>query len=142
MLTPKRTKYRRPQRDSNDGEAKGGTEVNFGEYGLKALDGAWITNRQIEASRIAMTRYMKRQGKVWIRIFPHLAKTAKPLEVRMGSGKGAPDGFVAVVKRGTIMFEVGEVSEAIAREALRLAAHKLPIKTKVVRKESGDSNES
>jgi len=142
MLTPKRTKYRRPHRVSYEGEAKGGTEVNFGEYGLKALDGAWITNRQIEASRIAMTRYMKRQGKVWIRIFPHLAKTAKPLEVRMGSGKGAPDGFVAVVKRGTIMFEVGEVSEAIAREALRLAAHKLPIKTKVVRKESGDSNES
>ncbi|MGS0972611.1 MAG: 50S ribosomal protein L16 [Candidatus Izemoplasmataceae bacterium] len=142
MLTPKRTKYRRPHRVSYEGQAKGGTEVSFGEYGLKALDGAWITNRQIESARIAMTRYMKRQGKVWIRIFPHLAKTAKPLEVRMGSGKGAPDGFVAVVKKGTIMFEVGEVSEAIAKEALRLASHKLPIKTKVVRKESGDSNES
>lgn len=142
MLTPKRTKYRRPHRVSYEGQAKGGTEVSFGEYGLKALDGAWITSRQIEAARIAMTRYMKRQGKVWIRIFPHLAKTAKPLEVRMGSGKGAPDGFVAVVKQGTVMFEVGEVSEAIAREALRLASHKLPIKTKVVRKESGDSNES
>lgn len=142
MLTPKRTKYRRPHRVSYEGQAKGGTEVSFGEYGLKALDGAWITNRQIEAARIAMTRYMKRQGKVWIRIFPHLAKTAKPLEVRMGSGKGAPDGFVAVVKQGTIMFEVGEVSEAVAKEALRLASHKLPIKTKVVRKESGDSNES
>jgi large subunit ribosomal protein L16 len=142
MLTPKRTKYRRPHRVSYEGQAKGGTEVSFGEYGLKALDGAWITSRQIEASRIAMTRYMKRQGKVWIRIFPHIAKTAKPLEVRMGSGKGAPDGFVAVVKQGTVMFEVGEVSEAVAREALRLAAHKLPIKTKVVRKESGDSNES
>jgi len=142
MLTPKRTKYRRPHRVSYEGQAKAGTEVSFGEYGLKALDGAWITNRQIESARIAMTRYMKRQGKVWIRIFPHLAKTAKPLEVRMGSGKGAPDGFVAVVKKGTIMFEVGEVSEAVAKEALRLASHKLPIKTKVVRKESGDSNES
>src|SRR6056297_601291 len=115
MLTPKRTKYRRPHRVSYEGQAKGGTEVSFGEYGLKALDGAWITSRQIEASRIAMTRYMKRQGKVWIRIFPHIAKTAKPLEVRMGSGKGAPDGFVAVVKQGTVMFEVGEVSEAVAR---------------------------
>lgn len=142
MLTPKRTKYRRPHRVSYEGKAKGGTAINFGEYGLMSLQGAWITNRQIEAARIAMTRYMKRQGKVWIRIFPHMAKTAKPLEVRMGSGKGSPDGFVAVVKEGTIMFEVGGVSVEIAREALRLASHKLPVKTKFIRRESGDSNES
>lgn len=142
MLTPKRTKYRRPHRVSYEGKAKGGTYISFGEYGLKSMQGAWITNRQIEAARIAMTRYMKRQGKVWIRIFPHLAKTAKPLEVRMGSGKGSPDGFVAVVKAGVVMFEIGGVSEEIAREALRLASHKLPVKTKIVKKESGDSNES
>ncbi|PAT02517.1 50S ribosomal protein L16 [Candidatus Izimaplasma bacterium ZiA1] len=142
MLTPKRTKYRRPHRVSYEGKAKGGTEVSFGEFGLQSTQGAWITNRQIEAARIAMTRYMKRQGKVWIRIFPHLAKTAKPLEVRMGSGKGAPEGWVAVVKEGTVMFELAGVSEEIARESLRLAAHKLPVKTKIIRKESGDSSES
>jgi len=142
MLTPKRTKYRRPHRVSYEGVAKGGTEINFGDYGLVAGTGAWITNRQIEAARVAMTRYMKRQGKVWIRIFPHMAKTAKPLEVRMGSGKGAPDGFVAVVKQGVVMFEIGGVSEDIAKEALRLASHKLPIKTKFVKRESGDSSES
>jgi large subunit ribosomal protein L16 len=142
MLTPKRTKYRRPHRVSYEGKAKGGTKVSFGEFGLQSNAGAWITNRQIEAARIAMTRYMKRQGQVWIRIFPHMAKTAKPLEVRMGSGKGAPDGFVAVVKEGTIMFEVGGVSEEIAREALRLASHKLPVTTKFVKRESGDSNEN
>jgi large subunit ribosomal protein L16 len=107
-----------------------------------ANQGAWITNRQIEAARVALTRYMKRQGKVWIRIFPHMAKTAKPLEVRMGSGKGAPDGFVAVVKEGTIMFEIGGVTEEIAREALRLASHKLPVTTKFVKRESGDGSES
>src|SRR6056297_1001348 len=139
MLMPKRTKYRRPHRVSYEGFAKGGTEITFGEYGLKALDGAWITSRQIEASRIAMTRYMKRAGKVWIKIFPHLAKTKKPLEVRMGSGKGAPEEWVAVVKKGTVMFEVAGASEELAKEALRLAAHKLPIRTKFVRKESGDS---
>lgn len=132
MLMPKRTKYRRPHRISYEGKAKGGTTVAFGEYGLKAQSGAWITNRQIEAARIAMTRYMKRYGKVWIRIFPQLAKTAKPLEVRMGSGKGAPDGWVAVVKEGKIMFEIAGVSEEVAREALRLASHKLPVKTKFV----------
>ncbi len=142
MLTPKRVKYRRPHRVSYEGVAKGGTTISFGEYGLKSLQGAWITNRQIEAARIAMTRYMKRQGQVWIRIFPHLAKTSKPLEVRMGSGKGSPDGFVAVVKEHVIMFEIGGVSEEIAREALRLAAHKLPVKTKIIKKESGDSNAS
>ncbi len=141
MLTPKRTKYRRPHRVSYEGKAKGGTKVSFGEFGLQSNQGAWITNRQIEAARIAMTRYMKRQGKVWIRIFPHMAKTAKPLEVRMGSGKGSPDGFVAVVKEGTIMFEIGGVPEEIAREALRLASHKLPVTTKFVKRESGDSNE-
>lgn len=132
MLMPKRTKYRRPHRVSYEGKAKGGTTVAFGEYGLQAQAGAWITNRQIEAARIAMTRYMKRYGKVWIRIFPHLSKTSKPLEVRMGSGKGAPDGWVAVVKEGRIMFEIAGVPEEVAREALRLASHKLPIKTKFV----------
>ncbi len=142
MLMPKRTKYRRPHRVPYEGKAKGGTNVNFGDYGLQSLEGAWITSRQIEAARIAINRYMKRQGKLWIRIFPHLAKTAKPLEVRMGSGKGAPESWVAVVKEGTIMFEVAGVTEEIAHEALRLAAHKLPVRTKVVRKESvGDSNE-
>ncbi len=143
MLTPKRTKYRRPHRVSYEGKAKGGNKVSFGEFGLMSMQGAWITNRQIEAARVAMTRFMKRQGKVWIRIFPHMAKTAKPLEVRMGSGKGSPDGFVAVVKQGTVMFEVAGVSEEIAREALRLAQHKLPVTTKFVRREeSGDSSES
>ncbi|WP_423363731.1 50S ribosomal protein L16 [Mycoplasma sp. P36-A1] len=138
MLMPKRTKYRRPHRISYEGKAKGGTTIAFGEYGLKSQSGAWITNRQIEAARIAMTRYMKRYGKVWIRIFPHLAKTAKPMEVRMGSGKGAPDGWVAVVKEGKIMFEIAGVPEEVAREALRLASHKLPVKTKFVVK--GEEN--
>jgi large subunit ribosomal protein L16 len=124
--------------------AKGGTEVNFGEFGLQATEASWITNRQIEAARIAMTRYMKRGGKVWIKIFPHKPYTAKPLEVRMGSGKGAPEGWVAVVKPGKVMFEVAGVSEEIAREALRLAAHKLPVKCKFVKREEigGESNES
>ena len=138
MLMPKRTKYRRPHRVSYEGKAKGGKFLNFGEYGLQAQTGAWITTQQIESSRIAMTRYMKRLGKVWIRIFPHMAQTKKPLEVRMGGGKGAPEGYVAVVKRGTIMFEIGGVSEEVAREALRLASHKLPIKTKIVARESGE----
>ena len=142
MLTPKRTKFRRPHRVSYEGKAQRGNKVSFGEFGLQSLEGAWVTNRQIEASRIAMTRFMKRQGQVWIRIFPHLAKTAKPLEVRMGSGKGAPEGWVAVVKDGTMMFEIAGVPEEVAREALRLASHKLPVRTKIVRKESGDSNAS
>ncbi len=143
MLMPKRVKYRRPHRVSYEGKAKGKNEVHFGEYGLAAMTGSWVTNRQIEAARIAMTRYMKRQGKVWIRIFPHMAKTAKPLEVRMGSGKGAPDGWVAVVKQGKIMFEIAGVSDEIAREALRLASHKLPVKTKIIKKaESGDKVEN
>ncbi len=140
MLMPKRTKYRRPHRVSYEGKAKGGSTINFGEFGLVALQGAWITARQIEASRIAMTRYMKRSGQVWVRIFPHLAKTKKPMEVRMGSGKGSPEEWVAVVKEGLIMFEVAGVSEDVAKEALRLASHKLPIKTKIIKKESGESN--
>ncbi|MFB4165925.1 50S ribosomal protein L16 [Alteribacillus sp. JSM 102045] len=144
MLMPKRVKYRREHRGRMKGRAKGGTEVSFGEYGLQALEASWITNRQIEAARIAMTRYMKRGGKVWIKIFPDKPYTAKPLEVRMGSGKGAPEGWVAVVKPGKIMFEIAGVSEEVAREALRLASHKLPIKTKFVKREEvgGEANES
>ncbi|OIK14412.1 50S ribosomal protein L16 [Bacillus sp. MUM 116] len=144
MLLPKRVKYRRQHRGKMRGNAKGGTEVTFGEFGLQALEASWITNRQIEAARIAMTRYMKRGGKVWIKIFPHKPYTAKPLEVRMGSGKGAPEGWVAVVKPGKIMFEIAGVSEEIAREALRLAMHKLPVKCKFVKREEigGESNES
>lgn len=134
MLMPKRTKYRRPHRLSYEGRAKAGRNVDFGEYGLVAESGNYVSNRQIEAARIAMTHYMKRGGKVWIRIFPHMARTKKPLEVRMGSGKGAPEGWVAVVKPGRVMFEVGGVSEEVAREALRLAAHKLPVKTRFVKK--------
>ena len=134
MLMPKRTKYRRPHRLSYEGRAKAGREVSFGEYGLMADTGAYVSNLQIEAARIAMTRYMKRGGKVWIRIFPHLARTKKPLEVRMGSGKGAPEGWVAVVKPGRMMFEIAGVPEEVAREAFRLASHKLPVKTKFVRK--------
>ena len=132
MLMPKRTKYRRPHRLSYEGRAKAGREVAFGEYGLMATEGTWLTQQQIEAARIAMTRYMKRGGQVWIKIFPHLAITKKPLEVRMGSGKGAPEGWVAVVKPGRIMFEIAGVDEAIAREAFRLASHKLPVKCKFV----------
>ena len=136
MLMPKRTKYRRPHRVSYEGKAKGAKQLDFGEYGLMALEGRWLTQSQIEASRIAMTRYMKREGQVWIRIFPHMPQTKKPLAVRMGGGKGTPEGYVAVVKRGTIMFEIGGVSEEVAREALRLASHKLPIPTKIVKKEN------
>lgn len=144
MLLPKRVKWRRQHRTSLSGRAKGGTEVAFGEYGLQALEPAWITNRQIESARIAMTRYMKRGGKVWIKIFPDKPYTAKPLEVRMGSGKGAPEGWVAVVKPGKILFEIAGVNEEVAREALRLAAHKLPIKCKFVKREDigGETNES
>ena len=126
------------------GEAKGGKTIAFGEYGLEAVESHWITNRQIEAARIAMTRFMKRGGRVWIRLFPQKSYTAKGVGVRMGSGKGAPAGWVAVVKRGKIMFEIGGVSEDVAREALRLASNKLPIKTKFVKKSSevgGESNE-
>ena len=144
MLVPKRVKHRREFRGKMRGAAKGGREVAFGEYGLQALESHWITNRQIEAARIAMTRYMKRGGKVWIKIFPHKSYTAKGVGVRMGSGKGAPAGWVAVVKREKIMFEVGGVSEEVAREALRLASNKLPIKTKFVKREEvgGESDEN
>ena len=137
-LMPKRTKYRKMQKGRNRGKATRGNVVNEGDYGLQALEAGLITANQIEAARIAMTRYIKRGGKVWIKIFPHNIRTKKPLEVRMGSGKGAPDGYVAVVKDGTIMFEIAGVSEETAREALRLAAHKLPVKTKFVTRESGD----
>ena len=137
MLMPKRTKFRRPHRVSYEGKAKGAKKVDFGEFGLQSLEGNWLTQQQIEAARIAMTRYMKREGKVWIRVFPHMSITKKPLAVRMGGGKGSPDGYVAVVKNGTVMFEIGGVSEEIAREAFRLASHKLPVRCKFVTREGG-----
>ena len=135
MLQPKRVKYRRPHGIKYEGLSKGGNEVSFGEFGLQAVTGAWITDRQIEAARIVLSRYTKKEGKVYIRIFPHLAKTKKPAEVRMGSGKGNPENWVAVVKTNRIMFEMGGVPEEVAREALRLAAYKLPCKCRVVAKE-------
>ena len=142
MLIPSRTKYRRVHRLPYDGKTKGNKELHFGSYGLMAKEGAWIKANQIEAARIAMTRYMKRGGKVWINIFPHLPITRKPLETRQGKGKGNVEYWVAVVKTGKIMFEIDGVTEDVAREALRLAAHKLPIKTKFVKKEDGgDINE-
>lgn len=134
MLMPKRTKYRRPHRLSYEGKSKAGREVAFGEYGLVALEGGYVSSNQIEAARVAMTRYMNRGGQVWIKIFPHMARTKKPLEVRMGSGKGAPEGWVAVVQEGRVMFEVGGVDEATAREALRLGQNKLPVKAKFIKK--------
>lgn len=143
MLIPSRVKYRRVHRLPYEGKAKGNTELHFGTYGLMAKEGAWIKANQIEAARIAMTRYMKRGGKVFINIFPHMPITRKPLETRQGKGKGNVEYWVAVVKEGKIMFEISGVTEEVAREALRLAAHKLPIKTKFVKKEeSGDSSES
>lgn len=144
MLMPKRVKHRKEHRGRMKGASKGGTEVAFGEFGLQALEPAWITNRQIEAARIAMTRYMKRGGKVWIKIFPSKPVTKKPAETRMGSGKGNPEQWVAVVKPGRVLFEVAGVSEEIAREAMRLAAHKLPIKTKFVTRAEvdGEADES
>ena len=134
MLMPKRVKHRRQHRGRMKGIATKGNTVTYGEYGLVALEPAWITANQIEAARIAMTRYIKRGGNVYIKIFPHKSVTKKPAEVRMGSGKGAPDYWVAVVKPGRVMFEIGGVSEELAREAMRLASHKLPIKTKFVKK--------
>ena len=136
-LIPARVKHRRVHRLRYDGKAKGNLELHFGEYGLMAKEGAWINANQIEAARVAMTRYMKRGGKVWINIFPHMPRTAKPIGVRQGKGKGSVEEWVAVVKEGKIMFEIGEVDEATAREAFRLASHKLPIKTKFVMKENG-----
>lgn len=132
MLMPKRVKYRKHHRGRRRGKATRGAQIAFGEYGLKAMEPAWITSRQIEAARIAITRHIKRGGKVWIRIFPDKPVTEKPAETRMGKGKGSPEYWVAVVKPGRVMFELAGVSEALAREALRLAAHKLPIKCKFV----------
>ena len=143
MLIPKRVKYRRVHRGRMTGKAQRGSEVSFGEFGLQALEPGWIKNTQIEAARIAMTRYIKRGGKVWIRIFPDKPVTQKPAETRMGSGKGAPEHWVAVVKPGRVMFEIGGVPEELAREAMRLAAHKLPIRCKFVSRAvaGGDANE-
>ena len=135
MLLPKRVKYRRQQRGRMKGKALRGNTVTHGEFGLQALEPAWISSAQIEAARIAMTSYIKRGGQVWIKIFPDKHYTSQPAETRMGSGKGSPDYWVAVVKPGRIMFEIGGVTEELAREAMRLAGHKLPIKTKFVRKE-------
>jgi len=132
MLRPKRTKYRKRQRGKTDGVARRGTHVAFGDVGLVALEPKWITNRQIEAARIAMTRHVKRGGKVWIRIFPDMPYTKKPAETRQGKGKGNPEGWVAVVKKGAVMFEMAGVSEELARSAMALAGSKLPIKTKFI----------
>ena len=141
MLLPKRVKYRRVQRGRMTGKATRGNVVNQGKYGLQALEPAWITSRQIEAARIAMTRYIKRGGQVWIKIFPDKPVTETPAETRMGSGKGNPEYWVAVVKPGRVLFEMGGVDESIAREAMRLAMHKLPIKCKFVKKETEGSEE-
>ena len=145
MLMPKRTKWRRPHRRKLGGEAHKGTKVSYGEFGLQATTGAWVTSRQIEAARIAMTRYIKRGGKVWIKIFPDKPITAKPAETRMGSGKGTVEYWAAVVKPGRVMFEIAGVPEETAREALRLAMHKLPCKCKIVSRadlEGGDNSEN
>jgi large subunit ribosomal protein L16 len=145
MLMPKRVKFRRPHRPRKmEGKSKGGTQVTYGDFGLQATTPAWVTSRQIEAARIAMTRYIKRGGKVWIKIFPDRPITQKPAETRMGKGKGSPEYWVAVVKPGRVLFEMNGVTEAIAREAMRLAAHKLPLKTKFVlrtKEVGGDANE-
>ena len=139
MLMPKRVKYRKVQRGRMTGVASRGNKVVYGEYGIQAMEPGWITGNQIEAARIAMTRYIKRGGKVWIKIFPDKPITKKALGVRMGSGKGAPETWVAVVKNQKVMFEIGGVSEEVAREALRLAQHKLPIKTRIIKKEDLDT---
>ncbi len=141
MLVPKRVKHRKQHRGRMKGKAVKGTSVTFGEYGLQALEPAWITNRQIEAARIALTRHIKRGGKVWVKIFPDKPVTQKPAETRMGSGKGAVENWVAVVRPGRIMFEIAGIEEEMAREAMRLASHKLPIKTKFVARDGGESNE-
>src|SRR5436305_13709974 len=139
MLQPKRVKHRKQHRGRLPGTSRGGSRVECGEYGLKATERGWITNRQIEAARIAMTRKIKRGGKVWINIFPDKPVTAKPAETRMGSGKGSPEGWVAVVKPGRVMFELAGVPEPLARDAMRLAGHKLPVKTKFVGREETDA---
>ncbi|WP_448570124.1 50S ribosomal protein L16 [Trichothermofontia sp.] len=135
MLSPRRTKFRKQQRGRMTGQASRGNEVNFGDFALQALEPAWITSRQIEASRRAITRYVRRGGKIWIRVFPDKPVTLRPAETRMGSGKGNPEYWVAVVKPGRILFEIAGVSEAVAREAMRLASYKLPIKTKFIARE-------
>ncbi|MEG2639394.1 MAG: 50S ribosomal protein L16, partial [Clostridiales bacterium] len=135
MLLPKRVKHRRQHRGSMKGKATKGNFIAYGEYGMQAVECGWITSRQIEAARIAMTRYMKRGGDVWIKIFPHKPVTEKPAETRMGSGKGSPEYWVAVVKPGRVMFEVSGIDEATAREAIRLAQHKLPVKSKFIKRE-------
>ena len=136
MLMPKRTKFRKHHRGRRRGLSKGNTAVNYGEFGLKALEAGWVTNRQIEAARIAMTRKVKRGGKVWINVFPHKPYTKKPAETRMGKGKGSPEGWVGVVKPGMVMFEMAGVPEDLAREAMRLAAMKLPVKCRFVTRET------
>ena len=136
MLLPRKTKYRKQQRGRRRGYAKGQTSVQFGDYGIKALDNGWVTNRQIEAARIAMTRKIKRGGKVWINVFPDKPVSQKPAETRMGSGKGAPEHWVAVIKPGRVMFELAGVPEPLAKEALRLAGQKLPVRTKFVKREA------
>ena len=135
MLQPKRVKHRKQHRGRRRGQAKGGTEVHFGDYGLLALEPGWLTNRQIEAARVAMTRHIRRGGKVWINIFPDKPVTKKPAETRMGSGKGNPESWVAVVRPGRVMFELAGVPDQLARDAMRLAGHKLPVKTKIVQRE-------
>lgn len=135
VLVPKRVKHRKVQRGRMKGRSKGGTRINFGDYGLQALEPGWITNRQIEASRIAITRFIKRGGKVWVTIFPDKPVTQKPAETRMGSGKGSPEYWVSVVKPGRVMFELAGVTEAVAREAMRLASHKLSVKTRFIKRE-------
>ena len=141
MISPKRVKYRKQQRGRMRGKATRGNQITYGDYGLQALEPSWITANQIEAARIAMTRYSKRGGKVWIKIFPNKPVTSKPAETRMGSGKGSPDFWVAVVKPGRVMFEIAGVTEDVAREAMRLAGHKLPCKVKFVKREGIDPNE-
>ena len=135
MLQPKRVKYRRPHALKYEGHAKGGTTVAFGDYGIQAQEGCYITDHQIESARIVLSRYTDRAGKVWIRIYPHMAKTKKPAEVRMGSGKGSPEGWVAVVKKGTVLFEIGGIDSKTCCEALRLASYKLPCECKIVKNE-------
>lgn len=138
MLIPKRTKYRKQHRPVRRGMSKGGNEIAFGDFGIQALAPAYVTNRQIEAARIAMTRYIKRGGKVWINIYPDRPLTKKPAETRMGSGKGSPEWWVANVKPGRVLFELSGVTEDVAREALRLAIHKLPLKARIIRREGGE----
>jgi len=139
MLMPRKVKHRKQQRGRMSGVAKGGTKVTFGDYGIQALEPGWITNRQIEAARIAMTRHIKRGGKVWINIYPDRPLTKKPAETRMGSGKGSPEWWIANVKPGRVLFELSGVSETIAREALTRAIHKLPLKARIIKREEGDA---